>query len=112
MNLTKEQVKKIIAQVHDDLNLDHSDKYPIFCTFEKATDEDNRLGIDNWGGGYDYSDPEAVGDDSWGKYTEWIIKIDDEKGEAISFHHYTGHYEIALNKEGKYEIVKQMYRNK
>ncbi|WP_228427728.1 hypothetical protein [Apibacter raozihei] len=62
---------------------------------------------------YNYSDPEAVGDE-WLRSpgSEWFITIDDEKGEVISFHHYTGHYEIALNKEGKYEIVRQLYRNK
>ncbi|WP_128330265.1 hypothetical protein [Apibacter sp. HY039] len=113
MNLTKEQVKQIIAQVHKDLNLEHDNKYPILTNFIHKNDEYNDWKFDYWGGGYDYSDPEAVGDE-WLRSpgSEWLITIDDAKGEAIAIHSYTGHYEIALNKEGKYEIVKQMYRNK
>ena len=111
MKLTKEKVKEIIAKVHKDLSLTHSDKYPIECGFVKKGVNPNRFDFDIWTGGYDYSDPEAVGDDSWGKYPEYIISIDDQKGEAIAYHYYTGHVEIRLNKMGKYEEVKQMYRS-
>lgn len=108
MNLTEQQAKQIIAQVHDDLKLDHSDKYPIYCAFHSQKDEGNLYKADYWGGGYDYRDPEAVGDEYYGMYTEWIITIDDEKGEAIQFAYYTGRWEIKLNKNGKYKRVKKL----
>jgi hypothetical protein len=41
-------------------------------------------------------------------YTEWIITIDDKKGEAIQFAYYTGRWEIKLNKNGKYERVRKL----
>lgn len=111
MKLIEEQVKQIIAQVYKDLNIYHSNKYPINCGFTKKGHKMNNFSFNIWTGGYDYRDPEAVGDDSWGKYPEYIISIDDEKGEAIAYHYYTGHVEIRLNKgTGKYEQVKQMYR--
>lgn len=35
----------------------------------------------------------AVGDEiNHGEYPEYIITIDDKKGEAIMYSHYTGHY--------------------
>lgn len=109
MNLTIDQVKEIIAKVHDDLNLTHSDKYPIFYRGYEKNDKENDYSFASWGGGYDYSDPEAVGDDSWGKYPEYIISIDDEKGEAFAYHYYTGHIRIKLNEQGKYEVVGKLY---
>ena len=87
MKLTEEQVKEIIAKVHKDLNIYHSEKYPIGCGFVKKGLNPNRFDFNIWIGGYDYRDPEAVGDDSWGKYPEYIISIDDEKGEAIAYHY-------------------------
>lgn len=112
MKLTEEQAKQIIAQVHKDLNIYHSEKYPIIANFHKASKSLGDFDFPNWGGGYDYRDPEAVGDKiNYGEYPEYIISIDDEKGEAIAYHYYTGHVEIRLNKEtDKYEQVKQMYR--
>jgi len=111
MKLTEEQVKEITSKVHKDLNLSHSDKYPIEYGFVKKGHNMNRFDFNIWKSGYDYRDPEAVGDDSWGRYPEYIITIDDEKGEAIAYHYYTGHLEIKLNHDtNKYEIVKQMYR--
>lgn len=113
MKLTEEKVKKVIAKVHKDINLMHSDKYPIQCGFVKKGINPNRFDFDIWTGGYDYRDPEAVGDEiNYGEYPEYIISIDDTKGEAIAYHYYTGHVEIRLNKTtGKYEEVKQMYRS-
>ena len=109
MKLTKEKAEEITAQVYKDLNIYHSDKYPIECTFIENDSEFKRA---IWSTGYNYSDPEAVGDKiNYGEYPEYIISIDDEKGEAIAYHYYTGHVEIRLNKRtGKYEEVKQMYR--
>ena len=37
MKLTENQVKQIIIKVHKDLNLTHSDKYPIYCNYDYAT---------------------------------------------------------------------------
>ncbi len=110
MKLTENRVKEIIVQVHNDLKLAHSDKYPIFCTPHKADEKHNDWGIANWGGGYDYRDPEAVGDLWIGAYPEYLVTIDDKKGEAIAYHYYTGHFLIRLNEDGKYEVVKQLYR--
>ena len=112
MKLTEEQVKEITAKVYKDLNIYHSEKYPITCGFIKRNENPNRFDFDVWKSGYDYSDPEAVGDKiNYGEYPEYIISIDDEKGEAIAYHYYTGHVEIRLNKgTDKYEEVKQMYR--
>lgn len=107
MNLIEDQVKEIIAKVHKDLNLTHSVKYPIYCGFTKKGHKMNRFDFDLWGG-YDYSDPEAVGDSSWGM-PEYIISIDDEKGEAFAYHYYTGHLRIKLNEEGNYEVVGPLY---
>jgi hypothetical protein len=109
MKLTEEKVKEIIAKVHKDLNLLHSDKYPIYCVFDKPSRGLGDFDFPTWGGGFDYSDPEAVGDDSWGKYPEYIVSIDDEKGEAFAYHYYTGHLRINLNEEGKYEVVGRLY---
>jgi len=112
MKLTEKQVREIIAKVHNDLDLSFSDKYPIECGFLKKGLLPNRFDFDVWKGGYDYRDPEAVGDDSWGKYPEYIITIDDEKGEAFAYHYYTGHLRIKLNENGKYEVVGKLYELK
>lgn len=112
MNLSVDQVKVIIAKVHDDLNLTHSDKYPIFCTFHTKDEKGNSYKMDYWGGGYDYRDPGAVGDDAWGLYPEYIISIDDAKGEAFAYHYYTGHLHIHLNEEGKYVEVGKLFELK
>jgi hypothetical protein len=109
MKLTEKQAKEIIAKVHTDLNLSHGNKYPMFLRGYEKNDKENDYPFALWGGGYDYSDPEAVGDDSWGKYPEYIISIDDEKGEAFAYHYYTGHIRIKLNEEGKYEVVGRLY---
>ncbi len=112
MKLTEDKVKEIIKKVHKDLNLTHSDKYPIYCTFSKPSNGLGEFNYNTWSGGYDYSDPEAAGDDSWGKYPEYIISIDDEKGEAFAYHYYTGHLRIKLNEKGKYEVVGKLYEIK
>ena len=109
MKLTTELVKEIIRKVHKDLNLSHSDKYPINCGFTPKGHEMNNFDFDIWTGGYDYRNPKAVGDDSWGKYPEYIISIDDEKGEAVAYHYYTGHLRIKLNEQGNYEVVGRLY---
>jgi len=109
MNLTKEQVKKIIEKVHLDLDLDYSSKYPIIANY---TENHKDFKIDIWGGGYDYRDPEAVGDNGWGIYTEWVIIIDDKKEEAVMYGYYTGRFLIKLNENGKYEHVKRVGINK
>lgn len=104
MNLTEEQAREIVAKVCVDLDLYHSNKYPITVIFyDKDTAESNR-DIDEWAGGYNYQDPEAVGDDFMGEYPEYNIVIDDQKGEAVLYGHYTGHYYIEL-KNGKYEVI-------
>lgn len=111
MKLTEDQVKNIIVKVNKDLNLYYSEKYPIFCTFHLKNDKYNRFEIDYWGGGYDYRDPEAVGDEWFGEYPEYLFSINDETGEAFAYHYYSGHVEIKLNKQtGKYEAVKQLFR--
>jgi hypothetical protein len=112
MKLTEEQVKEITTKVHKDLNLLHSDKYPIICNFRNPSKGFGEFDFPTWGGSYDYRDPESVGDDSWGKYPEYIISIDDEKGEAFAYHYYTGHLRIKLNKQGKYEVVGRLYEIK
>lgn len=109
MKLTIEQVKEIIKKVYKDLNLSHSDKYPIECGYIKKGIIPNRFDFNVWKGGYDYRDPEAVGDEWIGLYPEYIISIDDEKGEAFAYHYYTGHLRIKLNDEGKYEVVGKLY---
>jgi hypothetical protein len=112
MKLTEEQVKEIIIKVHKDLNLSHSDKYPIFYRGYEKNDKENDYPFARWGGGYDYRDPEAVGDEWIGLYPEYIISIDDEKGEAFGYHYYTGHIRIKLNEQGKYEVVGKLYELK
>ena len=109
MKLTAEQVKNIIRKVHKDLNLLHSDKYPIYCGFTKKGHRMNNFDFDLWGGGFDYSNPKAVGDEWIGLYPEYIISIDDEKGEAFAYHYYTGHLRIKLNEQGNYEVVGRLY---
>jgi|SRR5690606_5467813 len=110
MKLTEEQAKEIIAKVNKDLNLYHSDKYPIYCGFTKKGHNMNNFDFDIWGGGYDYRDPEAVGDEiNYGEFPEYIISIDDEKGEAFGYHYYTGHIRIKLNEQGNYEVVGKLY---
>ena len=105
MKLTQEQAKEIIIKVHKDLNLTHNDKYPIVLRGYEKSDKENDFPFSKWSGGFDYRDPEAVGDDGWGKYPEYIITIDDEKGEAFAYHYYTGHLRIKLNEQGNYEVV-------
>lgn len=110
MNLTEEKVKDIIAKVHKDLKLYHSDKYPIYCNFTKRSSGIGGFDFPTWGGGYDYRDPEAVGDEiNYGEFPEYIISIDDEKGEAFAYHYYTGHIRIKLNDQGNYEVVGKLY---
>jgi hypothetical protein len=112
MKLTENQIKEITVKVHKDLNLSHSEKYPIEYIFIAKNDMNNRYGFDLWSSGFDYRDPEAVGDDSWGKYPEYGISIDDEKGEAFAYHYYTGHIRIKLNENDKYEVVGKLYELK
>ncbi len=110
MKLTEDQVKEIIAKVHQDLNLAHSSKYPIFVRGYEKNDKENEYPFARWGGGYDYRDPEAVGDEiNYGEFPEYIISIDDEKGEAFAYHYYTGHIRIKLNDQGNYEVVGKLY---
>ncbi len=110
MKLTAEQVKEITAKVHKDLKLYHSDKYPIVCGFVKKGENPNRFDFNVWKSGYDYRDPEAVGDEiNYGEFPEYIISIDDEKGEAFAYHYYTGHIRIKLNEQGNYEVVGKLY---
>lgn len=109
MKLTEEQVKEIILKVHKDLNLSHNDKYPIYCVFNKPSKGLGEFNFSTWGGGFNYSDPQAVGDEWIGLYPEYIVSIDDEKGEAFAYHYYTGHLRIKLNEQGKYEVVGKLY---
>ncbi len=110
MKLTTEQVEEIVKKVHQDLNLYHSDKYPIICNFRKPSKGLGEFDFPTWGGGYDYRDPEAVGDEiNYGEFPEYIISIDDEKGEAFAYHYYTGHIRIKLNEQGNYEVVGKLY---
>lgn len=108
MNLTKERAKEIIKQVYIDLELYFGEKYPIEATFfEKDNDND----FNHWLGGFDYKDPESVGDTiNYGEYTEYVIVIDDQKEEAVQCGYYTGNWVIKLNKNNKYERVKQLGR--
>ena len=110
MKLKEEKVKEIIKKVHDDLNLSYCSKYPItFNAFDKGETHAN-FPFASWLGGFDYSDPESVGEDQWCIYPEYIITVNDEIGEAISYHYYTGHFKIHLNEKGKYELGNQLYR--
>ncbi len=110
MKLTADQVKEIIKKVHKDLDLYHSDKYPIYCNFSTHSDRVRGFNSPSWGGGYDYRDPESVGDEiNYGEFPEYIISIDDEKGEAFAYHYYTGHIRIKLNEKGNYEVVGKLY---
>ena len=109
MNLTADQIKEIIKKVHKDLNLSHSDKYPVYCVFEKPSKRLGGFDFPTWGGGFDYSNPRAVDDEWIGLYPEYIISIDDEKGEAFAYHYYTGHLRIKLNEQGNYEVVGKLY---
>ena len=80
--------------------------------FIDKTSEFNDLDIGYWAGSYDYSDPEAVGDEiNYGEYPEYIIIIDDQKGEAVIFSYYTGHYYLEL-KNGKYEELGRVRKMK
>jgi hypothetical protein len=112
MKLTEEQFKKITVKVHKDLDLTHSEKYPIEFIFIPKSDKNNRYGVNIWSSGFDYRDPEAVGDEWIGLYPEYGISIDDEKGEAFAYHYYTGHLRIKLNENGKYEVVGKLYELK
>ncbi|MAN29031.1 MULTISPECIES: hypothetical protein [Mesonia] len=75
MKLTENQVKQIIIKVHKDLNLTHSDKYPIYCNYRKPSKGLGNFSFPTWGGGFDHRDPEAVGDEWIGLYPEYIISI-------------------------------------
>lgn len=112
MKLTIEQIEEIVKKVHIDLNLLHSDKYPIISNFRKPSKGLGKFNFPTWGGSFDYRDPEAVGDEWIGLYPEYIISIDDEKGEAFAYHYYTGHLRIKLNEQGKYEVVGRLYEYK
>lgn len=102
MNLTRENVKEIISKVHKDLQLPHDDKYPVLFTF---TENGHNFGPNIWGGGYDYNQPELVGDDETGLYPEYIVFISDDTGEAIKYGYYTGWFNIALGDDGKYKVL-------
>ncbi|MFT6923196.1 MAG: hypothetical protein ACJA1C_002206 [Crocinitomicaceae bacterium] len=105
MNLTEEQAKKIIIKVYEDLDLYHSAKYPVEAHFIEANKQSNDLGIDQWAGGYDYRDPQAVGDEiNYGEFPEYYFIVDDKKGEAVKYGYYTGHYYLEL-KGGKYSVL-------
>lgn len=110
MNLTEERVKIIIAKVHNDLLLPHIDKYPIIARFIEKDNSDNEFEFAIWNGGYNYSDPESVGEDYLEIGIGYIIIINDKKGEAIQYSNYTGHWLISLNEKGKYERLKQLGR--
>lgn len=110
MKLTEEFVKTIIKQVHVDLNLDVDDRYPINCRYVEEWDSLKEI-KNYWIGSYDYSDPEAAGDEWIANYSKFITIIDDKTGEAIRYSHYTGHYKIKLNKDKNvYEIVERLFR--
>jgi len=112
MKLTEDKVKEIIIKVHNDLNLTHNIKYPIYCRGYEKNDKENDYPFPRWGGGFDYSNPEVAGDEWIGLYPEYIISIDDEKGEAFAYHYYTGHIRILLNENDKYEVVGRLYELK
>ncbi|MFT6923206.1 MAG: hypothetical protein ACJA1C_002216 [Crocinitomicaceae bacterium] len=105
MNLTQEQAKKIIIKANKDLNLYHSAKYPVLAHFISKNSPSNSYGIDYWAGGYDYSDPKAVGDEiNYGEFPEYSFVVHDAKGEAVKYGYYTGHYYLEL-KNGKYSVL-------
>jgi len=112
MNLTEEQVKEIILKVHIDLDLTHNVKYPVFYRAYEKNDKENDYSFAIWSGGFDYRDPESVGDEWLGLYPEYIVSIDDEKGEAFAYHYYTGHIRIKLNEEGNYEVIGKLFERK
>jgi len=112
MKLTEEQVKKIIKKVYVDLNLPYFEIYPINCGFTKKGHKMNNFDFDIWTGSYDYRDPDAVGDEWMRMGSDYIISIDDEKGEAFAYHYYAGHIRIKLNEEGNYEVIGKLFERK
>lgn len=105
MKLTEEEVKEIMIKVFKDLNLQHNDKYPMTCFFyEKDEDYD----FDYWAGAYDYRNHVAAGEELSGRNIEYGITINDETGLAVEYGHYTGHYKIKLDDDGKYVILKRI----
>ena len=112
MKLTEEQVKKIIIKVYKDLKLPHFDIYPIICRSVEPSNELGGFNFPTWTGSYDYRDPDAVGDEWMRMGSDYIISIDDEKGEAFAYHYYTGHIRIKLNEEGNYEVIGKLFKRK
>ena len=108
MNLTKEQIKEIIIKVHVDMRIPHDSRYPIELNLIKKEEENNRFDFDYWACGFDYRLIGKYGEEFTGLYPEYIITIDDKKGEAVAYHHYSGHVQIKLNKEGVYEFERRM----
>ncbi|MFT6923207.1 MAG: hypothetical protein ACJA1C_002217 [Crocinitomicaceae bacterium] len=46
-----------------------------------------------------------MGDEiNYGEFPEYYFIVDDKKGEAVIYGHYTGHYYIEL-KGGKYSVL-------
>lgn len=105
MKSTPEKIKKVIAKVFKDLELDCDKRYPIDCIFHQENDKK-----DKWLGGYDYREIGKYGEQFTGMYTDYIISIDDETGVAFARHHYAGHMQLLLDENGKYIYGKQLYR--
>lgn len=111
MKQTEEKIKETIVKVYKDLELTCDPRYPIKCTFVVVNNKDDfRYGAKFWSGSYDYREIGKYGEEFAGLYPEYILSIDDETGEAFALHHYSGHMQVLLNKEGKYVYGKQLYR--
>lgn len=110
MKQIEEKIKEITAKVYKDLELTCDPRYPIELNFVSKDLKDNSRGIDYWASGYDYREIGKYGEEFAGLYPEYVLSINDETGEAFALHHYSGHMQVLLNKEGKYVYGKQLYR--
>lgn len=106
MKQTIEKINQTIAKVYKDLELSCDSRYPIKCTFHT----EGSFGKNVWSGRYDYREIGKYGEEFAGLYPEYVLSINDETGEAFALHHYSGHMQVLLNKEGKYVYGKQLYR--
>lgn len=108
MNLTKEQIKTIIIKVFTDMKIPHDSRYPIFAAFYEPKGKNEMFDFNYWSVRFDYRLIGKYGEEWTGLYPNYSVTIDDEKGEAVAYHHYSGHVQIKLTETGRYEFERQM----
>lgn len=106
MKLTEAKAKEIVQKVYDDLEIRHDKRYPLKAVYS----ENNKVFINfsHWLGGYHYNNP--IGDDWFGEYSDFIITVNDETGEAVMISGTGGagnRYLILEN--GKYKIGEHVF---